>query len=517
MSRLLSIINKVVGPSAEMADTAHAAASLSDARLADWIPSPGSADADLLPELDILTPRSRDLARNSGLAGGYLQTSKDNIIGHQLRLMATPDYKLLGKTKEWAREWALNTEAEFRTWAETTECDAANTLTFWGKARLALGAALMNGDHITLPIWKPRAGARWATRLQGIESDRLSTPHGRSADPLVRGGVEIDRDGEPVAYWIRRNHPGDYGFALTDIDRWERIPAFTPWGRRRVIHLHDKDRDGQNRGAPIFTKVLREFRVSSEYVGHELHAAAANALIVALLESDLPQDQIAELFGTDEQTAGSYWKTVSERFHRKKLESGIFMNLPIGTKLSGFNPARPNVAFGDFIAHICRYLAAGLNIPYELLLKDFSQTNYSSARAALLEAWRYFHSSRRHFKDLYLDPIYDLWLEEAINLGRVDAPDYYQNRYAYRRCRWIFAGRGWVDPVKESQAAQIRMEAGLSTLEAECAEQGLDWEEVLEQQAVEQSRRKELGLPDSTGTAGRGFSAPTDQPQGNAA
>ncbi|MBP1150694.1 MULTISPECIES: hypothetical protein [Methylocaldum] len=51
MSRLLALIDKVVGPSVEMADSAHGA----DARLAYWIPSPGSADADLLPEFDLLT------------------------------------------------------------------------------------------------------------------------------------------------------------------------------------------------------------------------------------------------------------------------------------------------------------------------------------------------------------------------------------------------------------------------------------------------------------------------------
>ncbi|MBL1262803.1 hypothetical protein [Candidatus Methylomicrobium oryzae] len=34
---------------------AHNAASLDDARLASWVPSPGSADANLLPELSTIT------------------------------------------------------------------------------------------------------------------------------------------------------------------------------------------------------------------------------------------------------------------------------------------------------------------------------------------------------------------------------------------------------------------------------------------------------------------------------
>jgi capsid protein len=41
------------------------------------------------------------------------------------------------------------------------------------------------------------------------------------------------------------------------------------------------------------------------------------------------------------------------------------------------------------------------------------------------------------------------------------------------------------------------MEIGLSTLEEECASQGLDWEEVLEQRSREKNKMKELGLTEA--------------------
>lgn len=141
-----------------------------------------------------------------------------------------------------------------------------------------------------------------------------------------------------------------------------------------------------------------------------------------------------------------------------------------------------------------RNIAAGLNMPYELLLKDFSRTNYSSARASLLEAWRYFNGRRRWLTDYWLRPIYELWLEEAVNAGVIEAPDFYRNRHAYTRCRFIFGGRGWVDPVKDATASKIRRESQVSTLEQECAEQGLDYEEVLDQLAVEQEMMRARGL-----------------------
>ena len=159
-------------------------------------------------------------------------------------------------------------------------------------------------------------------------------------------------------------------------------------------------------------------------------------------------------------------------------------------------PQRPAAQFGAFLENVFRIVAVGLAMPYELLLKDFSKTTYSSARASMLEAWRSFNRRRDRLGTGFMDPIYGLFIEEMVDAGRIDAPDFYANRAAYLRCRWIGPGKGWVDPVKEAQAAQIRMDGFVSTLEDECAEQGKDWREVLEQRAVEEAEKMRLKLPD---------------------
>jgi capsid protein len=119
------------------------------------------------------------------------------------------------------------------------------------------------------------------------------------------------------------------------------------------------------------------------------------------------------------------------------------------------------------------------------------------------------------FCDLWMSPVYELWLEEAVSLGEVEAPDYYDNVYAYARCKWIGPPRGWVDPVKEATSAQIRMDANISTLQDECAEQGQDWEEVLEQKATEMQKKTELGLPltADANVAGLVKALPPDPPE----
>ena len=488
----------VEGPaSAQMAG--YQAASYAEPNLADWLPGSYSADADLLPDLGLLTARSRDLGRNNGLMASAQQTLRDNIIGSVLRLSASPDYRLLNWSREQAREWANTTEAKFRSWADTTDCDAADTHTLLGLSLQALGGALLNGDAIALPLWLPKSSNQWATRLMLIEADRLCTPLHLAQRADIRGGIEFDAYGAPVAYHILKQHPGDiFAFGATaGVQDWERIPARNPIGRRRVIHLHDKERTGQSRGKPVVSAVMREIRMAGDYAHNELQASVTNSLVAAFLETDLDSESAAALFGSDPR---EIWKTNSVQAKRdglltKKMASGGIVNLPPGTRINTVAPGRPNASFEAFMLATLRHIAAGMNLPYELLLKDFSKTSYSSARASMLEAWRYFNGRRRWLTDTWLKPVYELWLEEAINTGHVEAPDYYQNRYAYQRARFIFGGRGWVDPVKEATAAQIRVQTGLSTLEKECAEQGEDYEEILDQQAIEQTMRQERGLP----------------------
>ncbi|WP_255697544.1 phage portal protein [Pseudacidovorax sp. NFM-22] len=277
-----------------------------DHAMFDWYPGGGSADADLLPDLDLLTARSRDLTRNNGLMAGGIQTLRDNIVGAVLRLSSTPDYRLLGWSREKARDWGNNTEAHFRSWAETTECDAGRSLNLLGLTLQALSGSMVNGDGLGLPLWLPRPGSSWGTRIMMVESDRLATPSALAANPNIRGGIEFDQHGAPTFYNVRRTHPGDaLGAWASGADEWERIPAFTAWGRRRVLHLHDKERTGQSRGKPIVAAVMREFHMAGKYSSNELEASVANSLVAAFLESNLDEESAGALFGQDPRAPGA--------------------------------------------------------------------------------------------------------------------------------------------------------------------------------------------------------------------
>lgn len=496
MNGQVQILDQFGRPMA-LSDTSHFAASRTARELRQWMPPLESADTELDGERDAIAARSYDLERNNGIAGGAIRTQVDNIIGTGLRLSAKPDYRALGRTKEWADTWARNTEAKWRTFANTLEFDAARKLNFGGQSVVMLRTAFLAGDGLALAHWlgpDQRPGAKWSTCFQLVDPARLMTPPGVMNGRGMRDGIEISDLGEAIAYHIRKSHPGD-AYQIGSDQTFERVPARTAHGRLRVVHLYEQLRAGQTRGKAILAAVMGAFKMLDHYQRIELQTVVVNSMIAAFIETPLKADEIAELFGTQEKFMQSRqgWDV--------KLEGAGIIPLHPGDKLNAFTPTRPNSAYEAFVNAVLRYISTGLNMPYELLMKDFSQTNYSSARAALLEAWRFFNARRQWFATYWANPVYELWLEEAAARGEVDAPDFYENRAAYCACVWVGPGRGWVDPMKEAQASGERIRNNVSTLERECAEQGLDYEEVLEQRAREEKRARELGLPGAAASA----------------
>jgi hypothetical protein len=243
-------------------------------------------------------------------------------------------------------------------------------------------------------------------------------------------------------------------------------------------------------------------------------------MVAMVIETPLDQSGIEALFADNR---AEYLKARTE--HAVAIESGSTLALFPGDKATAFAPSRPSNGFGAFQENVGRIIALAYDMPYELLFKDFTKANYSSMRAAMLEAWRSFNRRRDDLGTQWADPVYMLFLEEAINAGKIEGPDFYAVPYAYARCTWIGPGRGMVDPVKEAQAAEIRIRTRISTYRDECAEQGRDWQEVMDQQATEFAYADKRRLPaPSSGTGGPvvgytdstlGPDGPPDTPPGN--
>jgi len=487
------VILNAAGLPIRMQDTAHFAASRSARELKSWNPITLSPDAELNTELSTLVERSRDISRNHGVASGAVQTLVDNVVGTGLRLRSMPDYQAIGRDRTWAAEWTREVESRFQHYAASVEFDASRLMNFYAMTQVVFRYGVLSGEALAIPYWLPGGNARYATQFQLVEPDRLSNPFGQSDTEKLRGGVEINRYGAPVAYHIRKSHPGDLFHGTFDRGEWERIPARTRFGRRRVLHVFEPERAGQHRGKPKFASILAKFRMLDHYERTELQAAVVNAMVAAFVKTNMDGQTLAELFGDsrDYLRERAEWEV--------KLQGASILPLFPGDEMQAFTPSRPAAGYSAFVENLLRHIATGTNMPYELLAKDFSKTNYSSARAALLEAWRFFMTRRQWLSHHWAQPVYELWLEEAVNKGEIEAPGFYEQKAAYCRCQWMGPGRGHVDPEKEGKAVKLKWENGTTTLAHENAEQGQDWETTMEQRAEEVKRAMEIaeqkGIP----------------------
>lgn len=482
--------------------TPYAAGDTTSAELSQWSPHLGSADGDYLPSRDTIVARQRDIARNSGWGASGLTRQLDSVIGTGFRPSVKPNWRALGLSADWAEGWGGEVEARFSLFANDPDCwlDAERTKNFNAICRVGFAERYATGDALALALWdEDKPAGRSATTIHLIDADRLSNPQNRMDTQYLRGGIELSERGAPVAYHIRKAHPGDYYISGARHWEWERVPRETPWGRRMVIHSREERRAAQTRGVSAFVSVIERMKMLDQYDRTELQAAVMNAILAMFIKSPYDEDLAESLDQLNE------YQTARAAYHEQKQIKVNGMVVPTlfpGEELGFHTAARPNTAFAEFERACLRNIAAGLGMTYEQLTMDWSQVNYSSARAAIQEVWKTLLAMRQDFANDFATPIFALWLEEEIMTGRITlpngAPDFYTGKAAYCNVEWIGAGRGYVDPEKEAKAANMRLKTGLSTLEDECAQQGKDWREVIDQRKKEEDYMRERGmqLPD---------------------
>ncbi len=449
-----------------------------------WKPGSGSADEDLLSELPDIRDRSRELNRNDAHASSITNTILNNCVGVGLK----PQSKILAAgvdiSAEQITEVQHRAEYAWRKWVP--QADAAGKLDFNEMQELVFRQILENGEAIILPLMLDEEWRYYHLALEVVEADRLETPsYGRRRARDVRSGVEIGRRGEPMAYWIKRTHPGDTKSRGYQTGDYVRIPARNEFGRLNVLHLYHQKRPGQTRGIPFFAPAMTLFKDMASYMEAELVSARVAACFSVFVTTENPLERAM---------AQSGGKQDSRQNRTESIEPGMIDYLSPGEDIKGFSPNRPGGTFDPFIERILRSIGAALDLPYELLAKDFSKTNYSSARASLLEARRFFRYRQDWIAKKLCQPIWEMVQEEADLRGELGVRDFGKHQYEYTRARWIAGPWGWVDPVKEVMASRKALEGNLTTLSDEAAAQGYDWEELLEQRSKEIEYAKELGI-----------------------
>ena len=485
-----------------------------------WNPILWSADTALNPFRDTIVARVRDAVANDGWASGAVTRILDNAIGAKLRPISKPHWRTLqqitGNTRfdqVWAREYGAAVEGYWKMWADGSGkwCDATGNQTFSQMAHTAFRHGLVDGDALALIEWKPAnrspGRARYSTAVRLIDPDRLSNPS-QSFDTLdMRGGVEINSDGRTVAYHIRKAHQGDW-YAGAQSYVWERCAREDAFGRQSVVHYFETHRAGQHRGgAGIFTPILERLKMLIKYDSTELDAAIVNAIFAAYIESPMDPQLVKEAMGAGEEVDENFslngYQADRQAWARENalLIGGARMpHLYPGEAIKTVAAERPSSNFSAFENSMLRNIASGLGLSAQQVSNDWSDVNYSSARSAALEAGKTMARRQHDFFVGFATPIWvavheEIWDRERLPMPGGAIEDFINARDAYAGVQWVGPPKGWVNPVDERAGAILGMDAGLSTLELECLQQGHDFLDVLHQRKYELELFDELGIP----------------------
>lgn len=468
----------------------------------------GSPARDIDDNNYTLRQRSRMLYMGAPIATGAVRTVRTNVVGIGVVPRPRVDAEALGMTSEQADEWADKARREFDLWArDRRACDASGLNDFYELQQLVVQSWLMSGDAFAV-VRRHKASAMrpYTLRLQLVEADRVCTPwemgagtskRGIAAMPyavttgqnsdngnLVYDGVEVSKTGEVVAYHVCNHHPWEAGAETTE---WARVQAVSSkTGLPLVLHVMESERPEQYRGVPYLAQAIEPLLQMRRYTNAELDAAVIQASFSAFVKTEDPTDNPFNEVGSGIE--GDSASSLSDDPSEYELGPGTVNYMLPGEDIVFGDPSRPNSGFEGFIAAMATQVGAALEIPRDLLLKEFN-SSYSASRAALMEAWKAFRMRRAWLVSDFCRPVWELFVSEAVARGRLEAPGFFADpavRAAYLGCEWIGPSQGQLDPTKEINAELAAIGAGITTREAAAVRiNGSDWDENVRRLARE--------------------------------
>ena len=444
-----------------------------------WATSTTSADSELSASLTALRNRSRALVRDAAYAKRAKVVVQNNVIGAGIGMQGQ-----VMSSRDTLRE-DVNTAIEeaWRDWSCSEYCHTGGTLHFCDLERALMGQVFDAGEVFVRKHYRPFGGGEIPFALEMIEAERIadefSYPPSAAAGAIIKMGIEVDIYGRPLAYWLRQRHPGELRVLPGEADKLERVPA------EQILHLRLVDRWPQTRGEPWLHAVARKLNDMDGYSEAEIVAARGSANYLNTIETAEGEHPLAT--PVDPSNPDGEKEVITE--------PGMTLRLAVGEKMNFNNPSRPNTALDPFMRYMLREVAAGTGVSYESLSRDYSQSNYSSSRLALLDDRDLWRMLQQWFLRNFRLPLHKEWLRSAV-LARAVVPvrveEYAVDPKKFEAVLFKPRGWSWIDPTKEVEAYKEAIKAGFTTVTDVIAQTGggQDIEDVLQQ------RDRELKLMD---------------------
>lgn len=399
---------------------------------------------------DQLRQRAQRLYEVNALANGIVDRCVENVVGQGIQVQA----------RSGSKAWNKKAEAAFNDWAYSG-ADVRRLGDFFTHIQPTLFREhLINGDGGAILV---DDGS-----LQIINGDMIETPPNQSADDKVIDGVRINRLGRPTKFYVREGD--DISDDYTTVDR-----------RDFIYYPHISD-SRDTRGTSYFQQAINANLF--DQLDANIEAVVAASQMAAMFGLLIKQVGGLGTISNLQQTTDAAGNAAREF----PMEPAMVKYLLPGEDVSQITPQQPGQNWPDFISLVSRFLGLPFGLPLELILMDFSRTNYSSARASLLQAYRVFRCHQQRFINVVLRRVWR-W-----RISKFTKENVLPERSDMFKHEWLPPGWQWVDPQKEAVGHLLALDAGYGTLADICVGLGKDFGEVVEQRKQEVEAMKAAGL-----------------------
>lgn len=397
--------------------------------------------------------KARDMDRNDSLVGQTVTRAVDNIIQNGFTLEPQTGDKALDNEMfyRW-KEWAESPE----------ECDAQAEFTFHDFERVNCRAMLVDGDIIEV-------GTDEGT-LQAWEAHQIRSFTQRENTIF---GVTMDAFRKRQSYWLVADPINPNRSKSPEVE----LPVWSEDGYRQIFHTYNPRRMTQTRGitafAPIFAVAgMREDIDFAMLVQRQV----ASCFAIFRKRQYIPE---APHFTPGYGESTSEISGSGETRYIENIAPGMEVIGQPGEELQGFSPDIPGAGYEFQLKTILQTIGVNLGLPLCLVLMDGSETNFSGWRGAVDEARKGFKANQRNLIKRFHSPVYQWkvrqWIAEDAALRSLPS---IVNPFGHS-----FSAPVWeyIDPVKDAQGDQIRLQNGLISPRRLHQERGRDWEVIADE------------------------------------
>lgn len=374
---------------------------------------------------------------------------------------------------------------DFMEWCET--CDITGKRTMYDLQTVAGRDWFCAGEHIWRIIIDPELikEGRLPVAILPLESEWIATGMTQRTNGALThaNGLTVDHYGRVQFYhlinpeWVADRQP-------------DAVPA------NQIIHGFESRRGVQHRGEPWLTPVIERIHQEGDLIDTELKSAINAAAMAVVVTSDYHPDPDD---GTDDnqRTDGTAADPALE------IGAGAVARMDPGDDVKAFSHDRPSQQIAPFVQMLRGAIAGAVRVSVRWIDRNYGRASFSALRADEQDSARLLANPKELLGRTTIGAAYLAVLPYLCLRRGIPVP-------VRKQYRLLPDGQPYVNPKDDIEAAQLAIDYGFSTHEAEVAKRGGDYRKTWQQLAKERKEAKEMGLTFGQSKSQAPAATPTD-------